>query len=240
MSDIHADPEALHQVRERRLLLDRCDAWLFEEMAPYIGQRVLEVGCGHGNLALHLLDRQVVFGIDVSEDSISAFRQRFTDQPHVQAQVHDITAPRVLELQRFNFDTVIALNVLEHIGPEAEALHHIRQLLMPQGRFVVVVPALPWLYGSMDRSIGHYRRYTAKMLRERLEQAGFSVSFLRYYNLPGVLGWWFNGRVLRQTVPPTGQLRLFNRLVPLVRAVEKRFPMPLGLSLLATAERGVD
>ena len=158
----------------------------------------------------------------------------------MQAHVYDITAPAVLELARFNFDTVIALNVLEHIGPEKEALRHIRQLLGPSGRFIVVVPALPWLYGSMDRSIGHYRRYTAQTLREHLEQAGFSIALLRYYNLPGVLGWWLNGRVLRQTVPPTGQLRLFNLLVPLVRAVERRLPMPLGLSLMAAAERGVD
>ncbi len=92
----------------------------------------------------------------------------------------------------------------------------------------------------MDRSIGHYRRYTARTLHERLERAGFSILLLRYYNLPGILGWWINGRLLHHTVPPAGQLRLFNRLVPLIRAVEKRLPMPLGLSLLAVAERGDD
>ncbi len=240
MSDVLVDPLALREVRERRLLLDRCDAWLFEEMAPFIGQRILEVGCGHGNLAMHLLAREVFVGIDVSDDSIAVFRQRLADHPHMQAYVYDITAPNILELQHFRFDTAIALNVLEHIGPEDEALRHVRRLLVPHGHFIVVVPALPCLYGSMDRSIGHYRRYTSKMLRERLGRSGFLVKTLRYYNLPGILGWWLNGRLLRQTVPPAGQLRLFNRLVPLVRAVERRLPMPLGLSLLAVAERGAD
>jgi len=240
MPEIVANPAALREVRERRLLLNRCDAWLFEEMSPFIGQRVLEVGCGYGNLAVHLLSRELVVGIDVSEDSIAVFRQRFANYGHVRAYVYDITDPQVLELAQIGFDTAIALNVMEHIGAEEKALHHIRALLVPGGRFVAVVPALPGVYGTMDQAIGHHRRYTARMLRERLVRAGFSLLRLHYYNLPGILGWWLNGRLLRRTVPPAGQLRLFDRLVPLIRAVERRVPMPVGLSLMAVAQRGTD
>ncbi len=232
------DSWALNQVRERRFLLDRCDAWLFEEMKPFVGERVLEVGCGYGNLTQHLLSREVVVGIDLSSESIATFRERFSNHPHVHAFVYDITDPQVLELASWEFDTSIALNVLEHIEQEEKALEHIAGLLRPGGRLIAIVPALPALFGSMDRAIGHYRRYTARTLRERLEQAGFSILLLRYYNLLGTFGWWLNGCLLRRSVPPAGQLRLFNRLVPLVRAVERLVPPPIGLSLLAVAQKG--
>ncbi len=234
------DSWALREVRERRLLLDRCDAWLFEEMEPSIGARVLEVGCGHGNLTAHLLSRDLVVGLDISAESIAIFRQRFAAHPHVHAVAQDITSAEVLELARFEFDTAIALNVLEHIAAEEVALGNLARLLPPGGRVIVIVPALPGLFGTMDQSIGHQRRYTAATLGRSLEQAGFSIQRLRYYNLPGIVGWWLNGRLLRRQVPPKGQLRLFNRLVPLVRAVERRIHAPIGLSLMAVAQRRVD
>ncbi len=232
------DSWALREVRERRLLLDRCDAWLFQEMERFIGNRVLEVGCGHGNLTTHLLSRDAVVGIDVSAESIATFRQRFADHPRVEAFVHDVTDPSVLGLARFQFDTAIALNVLEHIAQDALAIRNTSQLLVPGGQLIIVVPALPCLYGSMDYAIGHCRRYTAKTLRLLLERARLKIHVLQYYNLVGILGWWLNGQLFRRAVPPKGQLRLFNRLVPLVQAVERHLRAPVGLSLLAVAERG--
>lgn len=230
------DSWELEQVRERRLLLNRLDTWLFEEAEPFIGERVLEVGCGHGNLTQHLLPRRLVVGIDISPSSITTLKQRFFDQPHVHGFVYDITDPSVLELASWHFDTVIALNVLEHIEQEEKALEHIYQLLQPRGHFIVIVPALPGLYGSMDRSIGHFRRYTAESLRQRLRQK-FSIHHLRYYNLLGIFGWWLNGKVLRRRVPPQGQLRLFNLLVPLIQAAERHIRIPVGLSLMAVARK---
>lgn len=226
----------LEQVREGRLLLNRLDSWLFEEAEPFIGERILEVGCGHGNLTQHLLSRQLVVGIDISRSSIATFKQRFLDQPHVHGFVRDITDPSVLELASWQFDTVIALNVLEHIEQEERALEHISGLLQPGGYFIVIVPALPGLYGSMDRSIGHFRRYTAGNLRQKLERK-FSVHYLRYFNLLGIAGWWLNGKIFRRRVPPQGQLRVFNLLVPLVRATERVVRMPVGLSLLAVGRK---
>ncbi|MGC8958943.1 MAG: class I SAM-dependent methyltransferase [Chloroflexia bacterium] len=232
------DSWELEQVRERRLLLNRLDTWLFEEVKPFIGERVLEVGCGYGNLTQHLLSRQLVVGIDISPSSITTFQQRFFDQPRVHGFVCDITDPNVLELASWHFDTAIALNVLEHIEQEEQALEHIFQLLQPGGHFIVIVPALPELYGSMDGSIGHFRRYTAESLRQRLEQK-FSVHRLRYYNLLGIIGWWLNGKVLRRRVPPQGQLQLFNLLVPLIQTVERHIRIPVGLSLVAVARKDI-
>ena len=121
------------QVRERRLLLDRCDEWLFEEIEPFVGQRVLEVGCGLGNLTRHLLNRDLAVGIDISPESVLEIGRRYADRVNVQAVVYDITDPSVLDLAHHRFDTTISLNVLEHIGDDVLALKHMARLVRPGG-----------------------------------------------------------------------------------------------------------
>ena len=100
---------------------------------------------------------------------------------------------------------------------------------------IVIVPAHGWLYGTMDSSIGHFRRYTKRTMTYKLELAGFVVEKQLYLNVLGALGWFVNGRLLRQTVPPSGQLEWFNRIVPLVSWVERRVRLPIGLSLVSIA-----
>jgi hypothetical protein len=89
----------------------------------------------------------------------------------------------------------------------------------------------------MDASIGHWRRYDKHMMAGRFERAGFEVACLRYMNVLGTAGWLVNGRLLRQEVPPTGQLRLFNHLVPLISRIEDTLEPPVGLSLLAVGRK---
>jgi 2-polyprenyl-3-methyl-5-hydroxy-6-metoxy-1,4-benzoquinol methylase len=225
----------LQQVRERRFLIDSCDAWIYQEIAPYLGRRVLEVGCGLGNLLSHLLDRELVVGIDPDVASIEFLRQTYSGKTHVQVHPFDICDLRVMELSASRFDTVVSLNVFEHIEDDVLALRHVRDLLEPGGHLVLIVPAHSWLYGTMDRAIGHYRRYDKAPLHRKLAAAGLAPAVMKYMNALGVLGWLLNGKVLRRQVPPSGQLRLFNRIVPLVRAIERRLPPPFGLSLLAIA-----
>ena len=155
----------------------------------------------------------------------------------MRAFAYDITDPSVLRLTRFGFDTAISLNVLEHIEDDLLALRHIWQLLRPGGRLVVIVPAHGWLYGTMDYSIGHYRRYNRQDMDHKIRAAGFRIESQKYMNVLGMLGWFANGRILRQDIPPSDQLKLFNLVVPLVRTVEHIVPPPFGLSLLSIARR---
>ena len=228
---------ALQEVRERRLLIDRCDSWLSDEIASYVGVRVLEVGCGLGNLTCHLLDRELVVAVDLAADSVRHVSERFAKYANVQAYAYDVTDPSVLRLERFGFDTVISLNVLEHIEDDGLALRHMWQLLRPGGRLVLIVPSHSWLYGAMDSSIGHYRRYSKQDMERKLRAAGFCVESHRYMNGLGALGWFVNGRLLRQEVPPKDQLKLFNLLVPVVQLIESMVPPPFGISLLSIARR---
>ena len=230
------DEWALQQVRERRFLINRVDEWIYDEIASYLGQRVLEVGCGLGNLMRHLTDRELVAGIDPDLDSIEHLRLFYRGSTNVQTYPLDICDPKVLGLKASRFDTVVSLNVFEHIQDDLLALRHVRELLESGGHLVLIVPAHSWLYGSMDRAIGHYRRYDKTLMSSKLAQTGFVPLVQKYLNAPGTLGWFVNGRVLRQRVPPSGQLRLFNLLVPFVQAVERRVPPPIGLSLLTVAQ----
>ena len=230
------DQEALQEVRERRFLINRCDEWIYDEIAPFIGQRVLEVGCGLGNLMLHLLDRELLVGIDSDVKSIEHLSTVYETEESVHVYPLDVCDPEVLRLEALGFDTVMSLNVLEHVENDVVALEHMRKLLVPGGRLVLIVPAHRWLYGTMDQAIGHLRRYDRALMNDTLAQAGFSPVVLKYLNAVGTLGWFVNGRVLRQSVPPSGQLRLFNVIVPFLRAVERRVPPSFGLSLLAVAK----
>jgi len=133
-------------------------------------------------------------------------------------------------------DTVLCLNVLEHVERDDVALRGLHDLLEPGGRLVLLVPALPALYGSLDRALDHHRRYSRNELLQKLRAAGFEVETNRFFNLLGVLGWTMNSRILKRTTFPPLQLALYDRLVPLFR-LESRFRLPIGMSLIAVARK---
>lgn len=234
------DASALADVRRSRMLIDQLDLWLFQLVAPHVGKRILEVGCGYGNMLRHLVDRELVVGIDTDEPSVEYVNSEFGVLGNVQAFVADVTKPNFTELGRHHFDTVISVNVLEHIENDEIALHHIQTVLAPAGRLILVVPAHNFLYGPMDMSIGHFRRYTKSTLVQKLARAGLQVRVQEYINPIGALGWFVNGRLLRKTVPPHSQLKLFNKLMPLVSKLQGAIHTGFGLSLVSISELSND
>ena len=231
------DEQAMQAVRERRLLIDEYDSWLVEELRPFLGQRVIEVGCGLGNLLKHFIDRELVIGIETCSETVMEVKRKFADFGNVLICEYSITDPSVLALQEMRFDSAVSLNVFEHIQDDELAMHHTALLLRPSGHFVLIAPAHQWLYGTMDSSIGHLRRYTKALAKEKLEKAGFRIVHQKYLNTLGAIGWFVNGRLLRRTVPPSGQLRIFNAIVPILKAAERAFPPPFGISLMTVAQR---
>jgi hypothetical protein len=126
--------------------------------------------------------------------------------------------------------------VLEHVLDDVGSLSTIRTLLGEGGRLILLVPALPALYGTLDEALGHHRRYTRAGLAEKFAAAGLELRHIEYFNLAGAPGWWFTGRVLRRRVIPSGSFRLFDALVPLFR-LERLIPWRVGQSLIAIGER---
>jgi len=215
--------------------LERYNRWIVDHLHPYVGSRLLEVGAGTGNLTRFFLRCEEILAVDIDPSFLGEFGRRFAGYPRVKTEVMDVGAPAD-PLGERRFDSVLCVNVLEHIPDDQGTLKRFRNHLVPGGRLLLLVPAHAALYGGVDRSAGHVRRYDRKGLAGKLVAAGFIVEKLRYFNMLGALGWWVNVRLLRRRYLPQGQSRLLNLLVPLLR-LEDRVSPPFGLSLIAVATR---
>ena len=212
--------------------------WVYREIRPFLGDRLLEVGCGIGNMSGYYADRSLLVCVDLMEESLALVRDKLSRRANLHTVRGDICADNtVATLSAYGFDTAVMLNVLEHIEDDTRALASVRRLLAPDGRLVLLVPAERYLYGTLDRALGHFRRYEPRELRTLLRDAGYRVESLRYMNLPGILGWFLNGRVLRRQLLPRPQLALFNLLGPLFERAERLAPPPRGQSLLAICRK---
>ena len=202
------------------------------------GYRVLEVGCSIGNLTGKFLDdADFVYGIDVVSESIEIIKKKYAKYDNFKADLIDIQDKKILELKKYKFDTVFCSNVLEHVKDDMLGLKHMYELLIPGGHLLLLVPALSFLYGSMDKTDHHFRRYDKKRLRLKLMRAGFKVELLRYMNFVGMIGWYVNGKILKRKILPAGQLGFYDKLIPFFFSFEKLFGPPLGLSLVAICKK---
>lgn len=220
---------------ERLAEAPRFNRWMYSRLAPWIGESVLEVGSGIGNLSQFLVHRRRVVLTDTEPAYRAYLERRFRSAPHV--QVRSLTLPAIPDdLRQDPFDSVVCLNVLEHIEQDGAALEGMRGLLRPGGTAVLLVPAVPGLYGELDRALGHFRRYTKDTLRAVFSRAGMPLRHLEYFNLAGMPGWWFVGRVLRRGMIPSASLRAYDALVPVFR-LERFLPWRIGQSLIAIGVR---
>jgi SAM-dependent methyltransferase len=209
--------------------------WQYSRVARYLGRRICEVGAGIGNMSSLILggSPELLVLTDTDLYYQEALRRRFESATNVivdELTLPDRSAGR--RFQEYELDTVVALNVVEHIADDVEALRSIATMLRPRGRVVVLVPAMPALFGSLDRELGHQRRYTRGSLIRTISAAGFQVQSAFYFNLLGMLGWWFNARVRTAPRIPAAQLRYFETLVPILR-MEDHLPLPFGQSVIA-------
>lgn len=230
------EQQALRDVREKRLLIDRQDRWLVDLVGPYLGQRLLEVGCGWGNV-LRLIDAKVseITAIDIDQESVDHVNVLYAQSDSITAHVADICDEASLDHLELGYDAVLTINVLEHIEDDSRALRNMKRMLRPGGHLLIVVPAHPSIYNQMDRSIGHHRRYSRAALAEQLAELGCEIVQMRYVNALGALGWTFAGRVMGKDTAPSGQLMLMNDIIPVLRWLETRVEPPFGTSLVAVA-----
>ena len=220
---------------ERLAAAPRYNRWMFDRLRRWVGTHVLEIGSGIGNLSDFLLDRDRVVLTDTEPFYLARLREKYAGRPNVEvARLYLPTVDGALADERF--DTIICLNVLEHVRDDGRSLAVMRALLRSGGRLLLLVPALPWIYGTLDTALGHHRRYTPRELREKFAAAGITMRHLEYFNLAGILGWWFTGRVLRRSLIPAASLALYDALVPLFR-LERLLPWRVGQSLIAIGER---
>jgi len=208
--------------------------WVMSMISPHVGRKTLEVGCGIGNLTQFLQDLSELVCLDISDLYLAHMR---IDFPDIKLLKCDLGSDELRDLKTERFDTVVCVNVLEHIRDDRHALAGLFEILEPGGRLLLHVPALSALYGTLDRNLDHYRRYNRKGLLSLLGEAGFEIEQLNYCNAVAALGWFWNGRVLRKSKLASWSTILFDKLVPLVAAVERRLKPPFGMSLFAVARK---
>ena len=207
------------------------NSWLFERVRPHLGRRVLDAGAGVGTFTRLAAEGREVVAVEPDPELLPLLRARFegrSDVEVVDGTIADVSGPP--------FDSIVCLNVLEHIADDVGTLRRFHNLLEPGGRLLLLVPAHPFLYGSIDRTVEHERRYTKGGLRAKLEEAGFDIAELRLVNPLGAAGWLVSSRVLKREQVPEGPLKLYDKLVPALRVLDK-VDVGVGLSVWAVARR---
>ena len=213
--------------------------WILEGWRPHLGRVVVEIGAGIGTFSAHLLNEAVdrLFLVEPAPTLSARLAERFSRHDRVRV------VPGILEdvretLRETGVDSIVAVNVLEHIDDDAATIRAAHDILVPGGRALIFVPAFPLLYGSMDRTFGHVRRYTRPGLTAALETAGFEIVVSRYVNMLGIVSWLLAGRVLRQRTLTPGAVALADRtLIPFSAGLERWLRPPVGQNLMIVARK---
>lgn len=211
--------------------------WISGLIRPYAGKRVIEVGAGVGTFASVLLAESHISELLLVEPADNLFPhlvRRFAAEPRVKVlkgYLQNCAPPSPM-------DSLIAVNVIEHVAEDVGFLRLAREVLVPGGTIVLFAPALNALFGTLDEAFEHYRRYSKLELSSKLTQAGFRLENIRFFNLPGVATWFLAGKVLRQKTIRPSQVRIYDRwVIPWVSKLEQMWEPPFGQSLLAVATK---
>jgi len=220
--------------------------WILQGFAEHLRGRVLEVGAGTGNFSVCYLDRvtEAVL-LEPAQNLYPRLAARFRSKAHVQVErgLLEEWSERPAAQGGHDgrpFDTAVLVNVLEHIADDQGTVQRLADLLRPGGKLLIFVPALPWLYGSLDLQVHHYRRYSRSRLQRVMHRAGLEVMSLHYFDVPGVLPWLLAGRLLRQSAFSPRAAFIYDRVVvPLASRMERWVRLPLGKNLVCVAQRPV-
>jgi SAM-dependent methyltransferase len=210
-------------------------SWLARKLRPHVGDSVLEVGAGIGNIAGRLMSRRTLYMVGEKDAlHLHALNNRFLRTPNVTVQRIDPEAPEDLAGLDGCFDTVLCLNVLEYLDEPERVLRSLRATLKPGGNIIVLVQRGLALFGSLDRSLGHKRRYGVFQLRQLLESQGFSTEQVYDFNRAGAPPWWAYSKVFGARNINKPVLKIFDKTVWIWRRLDWLMPWP-GLSLIAVA-----
>jgi SAM-dependent methyltransferase len=233
---IFTEDEAGSQILGRLNRAPRFTKWMADVVRPYLGESVLELGAGTGNMTLQLIPRPSYWVSDVNPLYLDHLTKIALNRPYLQVCYTDGEKEETYP-QTQRFDTVVCLNVVEHLADDRAALRNIYNVLADGGRAVVLVPCGPWLFGTLDTALGHQRRYSPEQLKDVAISAGFAVDSIIPFNRVGSIAWWINCRLLHRTSFGIWQIKALNLLTPLFRLMDRWLPLP-PLSIIAVLRRG--
>ena len=215
--------------------------WMYKTISPFCSGNILEIGSGIGNIsAFFIRDGKTITLSDLRSFYFSELNQKFGSYPNLEKTI-------ILDLvdnnfkEKFSeykgyFDTIFALNVVEHIEDDSLAISNCRFMLKPGGTLIILVPAYQKLYNQFDTNLGHFRRYTKRSLQQLISGNGFEIIHKQYFNAAGILGWFVSGKILGKQTIPEGQMGLYNALVPVFRIFDKLIFNKAGLSVIVAGK----
>ncbi len=215
----------------------RFNKWMADTIRPYVGQRVLELGAGIGNLSMQLATRRKTYlATDYDHEHLARLGTRFRFRPNFYTQKVDLESQDDFDAIEHTVDTVVCLNVLEHVKDDAAGLRHMFQVLDPGGRAIILVPEGMGVYGSLDVVLGHHRRYSEAELSEKVRQAGFQLETILRFNRITRPAWFVNGRIFRKETFSRFQLWVFDHMVWLWKRLDRMLPWN-PVSIIAVARK---
>ena len=232
---IYADDIYGSQILGRLNRAPRFTKWMADVIRPYVGEKVLEIGAGTGNLTAQLVPRKLYYASDINPLYLTYLENLRLTRPYMRVGYTDGEKWESYP-QEERFDTVICLNVVEHLADDLGAVSNIREVLQDRGRGIILVPCGPRLFGTLDEVLGHHRRYTRAQLAGLVERAGLHLEAMLEFNRVGVIAWWINGKILRRRTFGLWQISVLNLLTPIFRVLDGVLPLP-PLSLIAVVSK---
>lgn len=218
-------------------LADHLNSWMYNSIKPFCHGKILEIGSGVGNISEYFLnDNSSILLSDIRDGYCESLRKKFAGSNTLLGietmNLVDEDFDKKFEKYFGSFDSVFALNVVEHIFDDKLAISNCYKLLRPGGQLVILVPAYQWLFNDFDSELEHYRRYTRKRLESLFISSEFSIHKSQYFNAAGIAGWFVSGKLQHHKIIPAGQIRLYNKLVGIFKLFDKMIFNSFGLSVI--------
>lgn len=221
--------------------------WIFDNLKDFLGKSILEIGSGIGNITAYIAeytDAQLVL-TEILDEFLVVLKKRYVLKNNIKIFKCNVLDEEFVKLvSDFNIDTVLCINVLEHIEDDLKVLHQIKRIIKKEGHIIVLVPAFNFLYSRWDSVIGHYKRYTKQEILKLLNLAGFRIKKAYYMNFMGLFAWFFSAKILSLSPASANgivskQAIFFDRYaVNSLSVIERIVHPPFGLSVFAVGTPG--
>lgn len=214
--------------------------WTMDLFKTYLKGDILEVGCGIGNFTNSLSSFGRVWAIDIDKNYINETKHLTDKKAKVgfgDIEKGEYFFESASRDEQKKFDSVVCLNVLEHIRNDSIALKNLHNLLNDKGKLILLVPAHKFLYTKIDEELGHFRRYEKQRITKDLKNSGFQISTIRSLNFLGAIGWFISGKILNDGFVDESKIKFFNFLSPFFLKLENVLEPPIGTSILIIASK---
>lgn len=215
--------------------------WMYKTIKPYLQGNILEIGSGIGNISsFFLADGATITLSDTNTFYIEKLKSKFLSSKHLQdvllIDIQNVLFEKKYASLKDQYDSIFLLNVLEHVEDDSAGIKNCKYLLKPGGTLLILTPAYSYLYSSLDKALGHYRRYTKDRINKLFEMNNMTVQKNFYFNTLGIVG-WFYGKILRLRTISSTEMKAYNKLTPLSKIIDKITFRKIGLSVITAGKK---